>query len=111
MSVGANPEEALKGLALGGGAVFQEILKLHVDNLTESGLDKKSYSLARIAALIALGAEEASFVTNINTAMEWGVTADEIIGVLIALAPQVGTVRIIAAAPKVAIALGVVTGD
>ena len=111
MSVGANPEEALKGMALGGGAVFQEILKMQVDNLTESGLDKKSYSLARIAALIALGAEEASYVANIEVAMEWGVTADEIIGVLIALAPQVGTVRIIAAAPKVATALGVVTGD
>ena len=111
MSVGANPDEALRGMALGDGAVMAEVLKLHVDNLTESGLDKKSYSLARIAALIALGAEEASFVTNINTAIEWGVTSDEIIGVLIALAPQVGTVRIVAAAPKVATALGVVTGD
>jgi 4-carboxymuconolactone decarboxylase len=108
MSVGASPEEALKGMALGDGAVYEQVMKLHADNLTESALDKKSYALVRIASLIALGAEEASFVTNIGVATEWGVSADDIVGVLIALAPMVGAPRIVAAAPKIATALGVV---
>jgi alkylhydroperoxidase/carboxymuconolactone decarboxylase family protein YurZ len=108
MAVGANPEEVLRGLALGEGAVADQILKLHADNLTESALDKKSYALVRIAALVAIGAEEASFVSNVKVAVDWGVTADDITGVLIALAPMVGAPRIVAAAPKIATALGVV---
>ena len=108
MSVGANPEETLKGMALGDGAVFDQVMKLHADNFTDSALDKKSYALVRIASLIAIGAEEASFVSNIKVAVEWGVTADDIAGVLIALAPMVGAPRIVAAAPKIATALGVV---
>jgi alkylhydroperoxidase/carboxymuconolactone decarboxylase family protein YurZ len=107
MSVGATPEETLRGLTLGDGAVAQEILRLQADNLTESALDKKSFAVARIAALVALGADESSFVMTIGVATEWGVTADDVAGVLIALAPVVGTARIMQAAPKVAAALAV----
>jgi alkylhydroperoxidase/carboxymuconolactone decarboxylase family protein YurZ len=108
MSVGANPEEALKGLALGEGAVIQEILRMQADTLTESKLDKKSFILCRIAALVAIGADEASYVANVEVATEWGVTADDIVGALIAVAPMVGAPRIVTAAPKIAAALGVV---
>jgi 4-carboxymuconolactone decarboxylase len=108
MSVGANPEEALQGIALGDGAVIEEVLKLHADNFADSKLDKKSYGIARIAALIATGAPEGSFVTNIKVAKEWGVTDDDLVGILIALAPMVGTVKIVAAAPAIAVALNAI---
>jgi 4-carboxymuconolactone decarboxylase len=105
MAVGATPEEFLEGLSLGDGNVARLALHMHADNFPASGLDKKSFMLARLAALVTLGADEFSFVSNVNTAIEWGVTPDEIAGVLIAVMPMIGTARIVQAAPRIAAAL------
>jgi alkylhydroperoxidase/carboxymuconolactone decarboxylase family protein YurZ len=108
---GATPEETLRGLALGQGAVADQVLSMQVDALTKSGLDKKSFVMARLGALVAQGAGQLSYMQTLEVAEEWGVTRDEIVGALIALAPTVGSARILAAAPLVAAALGVVESD
>jgi len=95
-SVAQHDAEALEGL-----------LFARVDNQEASGLDAKSYALVNIAALIAADASPASYVWQIGLALEAGVTADEILGVLIALNPTVGNVRVVAAAAEIAFALGV----
>jgi alkylhydroperoxidase/carboxymuconolactone decarboxylase family protein YurZ len=62
--------------------------------------------LVKIAALIALDAPSASYIGQVEFAREAGVDADEILHVLVAVAPQVGLPRAIAAAPELMLALG-----
>lgn len=60
----------------------------------------------KIAALIALDAPPASYGWQIASAVEVGVSPEDLLGVLRAIAPQVGGPRVVAAAPEVMLALG-----
>jgi alkylhydroperoxidase/carboxymuconolactone decarboxylase family protein YurZ len=71
-----------------------------------SGLDDRTYSLVKVAALIALDAPPASYVWQVGNAVAAGCTPAELLGVLIAIAPQVGGPRTVAAAPELMVALG-----
>ncbi|MGH3330401.1 MAG: carboxymuconolactone decarboxylase family protein [Nocardioidaceae bacterium] len=71
-----------------------------------SGLDPHSFAVAKIAALVALDAPPASYLWQVASAVAEGVTPEEILGVLRAVAPQVGLPRVVAAAPQVMLALG-----
>ena len=62
--------------------------------------------LARLAALIAVDAPPASYLANAEVARGRGVTADDIQGVMIAVAPVVGTPRVVAAGGNILRALG-----
>jgi hypothetical protein len=62
--------------------------------------------LARIAALAAVDAPPASYLLNAGTAMDVGITLEDVQGILIAVAPIVGTPRIVAAAGNLGRALG-----
>jgi alkylhydroperoxidase/carboxymuconolactone decarboxylase family protein YurZ len=74
--------------------------------LEHSTLDPPTLMLTRIAALVAIDAPPASYLLNAGVANEVGVTAEQIQQVFIAVAPVVGTARIVAAAGNVARALG-----
>jgi alkylhydroperoxidase/carboxymuconolactone decarboxylase family protein YurZ len=69
--------------------------------------------LARLAALIAVDAPPASYLANASAAERAGLTAEDIEGVLIAVAPVVGTPRVISAAGHILRALGfaIAVGD
>ncbi len=103
-------EEVLKGLSRSDRDVVESLFAIQLENLERSGLDPKTYSLVRIAALVAIDAPPASFVWNIQTALQMGVKPDDITGVLIALAPTIGLAKIVAAAPEIAFALGIEVG-
>ena len=77
---------------------------------TTSGLDERSHALAKLAATIATDAPAAVFVWQVNAAQKAGVTVEELIGVLAAISPLVGTSRTVAAAGHLAFALGLDTG-
>jgi 4-carboxymuconolactone decarboxylase len=94
------------GLATGDLDVLEEGLKLREMWQQRSGLDARSFAMCKIAALIALDAPPASYVFQVATALDAGVTPDEILGVLRAIAPQVGGPRVVAAAPEIMLALG-----
>jgi 4-carboxymuconolactone decarboxylase len=51
----------------------------------------------RIAALAATGASPAAWVTNLGAAADSGVTKEDIQGVLVAVAPVIGTARTVSA--------------
>jgi len=72
---------------------------------TES-LDPKTMALARLAALVAVGAAVQSFGEHADAAVSAGASADEIVDVLVGVCPVVGKPRVVAAAPKLALALG-----
>jgi 4-carboxymuconolactone decarboxylase len=82
------------------------LLQMQFQNLEASGLDPRTYFLVKIAALVALDAAPASFVWNVAMAREAGVSDDEVLGVLLALAPTVGLAKIVSTAPEVGLALG-----
>jgi alkylhydroperoxidase/carboxymuconolactone decarboxylase family protein YurZ len=98
--------EALAGLALGDPDLLAEGLELRAGWRERSGLTTRTYALVKIAALIALDAPPASYLWQIATAIEEGVSPADILGVLVAIAPQVGGPKIVAAAPEIMIALG-----
>src|SRR5262245_44430660 len=59
-------------------------------SLEASTLDAKTFMLVRIAALVAVNAPPASYLLNLGAASEVGVGADDVRGVLLAIAPVVG---------------------
>mgnify|MGYP000262079078 CR=1 FL=1 len=75
-------------------------------SLERSTLNPRELMLARIAALAAVDAPAGSYLLNAGTAMDVGITLEDVQGVLIAVAPIVGTPRIVAAAGNLASALG-----
>ena len=85
---------------------LEEGLKMREAWQERSGLDPRSFAMCKIAALVALDAPPASYVFQVATALDAGVTPDEILGVLRAIAPQVGGPRVVAAAPEIMLALG-----
>jgi alkylhydroperoxidase/carboxymuconolactone decarboxylase family protein YurZ len=98
--------DALAGLALGDLEVLGEALEMREVLQERSGLDPRSFALVKIAALIALDAPPASYMWQVSNALDAGATPGEILGVLRAVAPQVGGPRAVAAAPEIMIALG-----
>jgi alkylhydroperoxidase/carboxymuconolactone decarboxylase family protein YurZ len=76
-------------------------------SLERSSLDPRTLMLARIAALVAVDAPPLSYLMNLGLAGDLGVTAQDVEGVLAAVAPIVGTTRVVAAASKIARALGI----
>lgn len=72
-----------------------------------SGLAPQTFAAARLAAVIAVGGPEASLRWQVERALDALLTPDEIVGVLTAIAPQVGYPSIVAAAPAIAAALGI----
>ena len=53
--------------------------------------------LVRIAALVAVDAPPASYLLNLGAASELGIDAEQVRGVLAAIAPIVGTARVASA--------------
>ena len=106
IDVGDATREALAALALSDQELLLEGLEARTDWQERSGLDPRAFSLVKIAALIALDAPPASYLWQVANALGSGCTPEELLGVLKAIAPQVGGPRVVAAAPELMIALG-----
>jgi alkylhydroperoxidase/carboxymuconolactone decarboxylase family protein YurZ len=106
VEVGDATREALSGFALSDPELLLEGLELRTDWQERSGLDPRAFSLVKIAALIALDAPPSSYLWQVANALGSGCTPEDLLGVLKAVAPQVGGPRVVAAAPELMIALG-----
>jgi alkylhydroperoxidase/carboxymuconolactone decarboxylase family protein YurZ len=106
IEVDAATEEHLAKLAMSDPEMLLAGLEARADWQATSGLDSRCYSLVKIAALIALDAPPASYLWQVANAVASGCTPSEILGTLIAVAPQVGGPRTVAAAPEIMVALG-----
>lgn len=105
-AVAPDTHRAFAGISAGDGEVLEKLLELREAQLEPTGLDARTFSLVQIAALIALDAPPASYAWQIANAVEAGATAEDILGVLRAVALQVGGPRVVAAAPEIMLALG-----
>jgi 4-carboxymuconolactone decarboxylase len=77
-----------------------------VSRVGSGALDQKSLALVRLAALVAVGGAGASYGAQADAAVGAGATAAEIVDVLVGVIPVVGLPLAVAAAPKLALALG-----
>jgi alkylhydroperoxidase/carboxymuconolactone decarboxylase family protein YurZ len=66
-------------------------------SLERSTLDPQTLMQVRLAALVAVEAPPMSYLANLAIASDVGVTIDQVQGVLTAIAPIVGTTRVVAA--------------
>lgn len=107
MSPSEETSSLLLGIAQHNPEVLEGMLKARVENLEACGLDAKTYSLVNVAALIALDGPPASYIWQVSLALEAGVSPEEILGLLVALNPVVGNARVVAAAPELALGLGI----
>jgi 4-carboxymuconolactone decarboxylase len=102
----ANQEERLRRLALHDDHLIRSMLAIDPGHVRASGLDSKSCALVRLGALVALDAACVSYLWAVQSALAAGATTDEVVGVLMAVAPVTGVARVVAAAREVALALG-----
>jgi alkylhydroperoxidase/carboxymuconolactone decarboxylase family protein YurZ len=100
------PEDQLAALAGGDRPVLQAVAAMNLDTLALSSLDPETYMLVRLAALVAVDGPPASYLVNLGLAADVGITAEQVQGVLTAIAPIVGSPRIVAAAGNAVRALG-----
>jgi 4-carboxymuconolactone decarboxylase len=103
--------DALAGLTVGDLEVLEDLLEIREAEQQKTGLDARTFALVKIAALIALDAPPASYLWQIANALDAGATPRDLVGVLRAVAPQVGGPRVVAAAPEIMVALGLELPD
>jgi alkylhydroperoxidase/carboxymuconolactone decarboxylase family protein YurZ len=86
--------------------VLDLIKAMTKDSIEASSLDARELMLARIAALVAVDAPPASYLLNLGVASEIGLEAEDVRGILAAVAPIVGTPRVASATGNIYRALG-----
>ena len=86
--------------------VLDLLATMTADSLEATTLDPEQLMLVRIAALVAVDAPPASYLMNLSAAGDIGVDEEQVRGVLMAVAPIVGTARVASAMGKIVRALG-----
>jgi 4-carboxymuconolactone decarboxylase len=96
----------LKEIAEGNLTALEFLAAVNVASVEASGLDPETLMLVRIAALAAMDAPQASWSVNLEVAAETDLSIEQVRGVLVAVAPLIGTPRVISAAGKIQEAFG-----
>jgi hypothetical protein len=86
--------------------VASTLVAMTAASLERSDLADREIMLARIAALAAVGAPALSYAFNAGAAAESGLTLEDAQGILVAVAPIIGTARTVAAAAAITDGLG-----
>ena len=96
--------ERLRRLTINDSRAGGEALSFSTDDSLT--LDPKAVALVRLAAIVAVHGAVASLGAQSDTALAAGASTSEIVDVLVAVAPVVGLPCTVAAAPRLALALG-----
>ena len=86
--------------------VLETVEAMTAASLQRCDLAPDALLLVRIAALAAVDARPVSYLAHIGPAAEVGVTLEDVQNVLVAVAPIVGTPRVMSAAVNITEALG-----
>jgi 4-carboxymuconolactone decarboxylase len=86
--------------------VLDLLAGMNAASLEVSTLDSESLMLVRIAALVAVDAPPASYLLNLGAAADLNIGVEQLRGVLAAVAPIVGSPRVVAATGNIIRALG-----
>lgn len=104
---------ALRRLALNDESFLADVLAQYSviagrrpGGLSASALGNKTRRLVDVAAIIAVGSGRSGIDAAVNAAFAAGASSEEIVDVLLSIAPSVGSARVVSAAPYVASAIG-----
>lgn len=97
----------LRGLASGDPASVGGLVGLDADAGDMTDLGPRVSALIGLAVLVALNGPEAGIRAQVGAAVEAGADVEDIVGVLVAVAPHAGASRVVGAAPQIMRALGV----
>lgn len=86
--------------------VLDTIGDITAASIQHNSVSPREFMLARLAALIAVDAPPVSYLANAPASEEAGLTVEDIQGVMIAVAPVVGTPRVVSASGQILRALG-----
>jgi alkylhydroperoxidase/carboxymuconolactone decarboxylase family protein YurZ len=89
----AQHERFLRRLAMNDVGALTAVMCPSADDREPSALDAKRRALVRLAGLVALDCEAATYQWGVGAAFAAGSSADEVVDVLVAVAPVVGAVR------------------
>jgi len=101
----SSAEDSLRWLATGGLDRSVAALPSDIDAAVLS-LDARTTALVRLAVMVALGACAASYRTVVESAIEAGADADQVIATVLVVASEAGVARVVSAAPSVGLGLG-----
>ena len=87
--------------------VLDTLTDMTAASVEHNSLSPRDFMLARLAALIAVDAPPISYFVNASAIQESGLTAEDIQGVMIAIAPVVGAPRVMSAGGHILRALGI----
>jgi 4-carboxymuconolactone decarboxylase len=98
-------QEAFRRLAIGDPALLAAMTEPAGD-LGQFRLAEQTEALIRVAALVPIEAPQSSYQTAVGAAMRAGVTLEDLLATLVTVAGSVGSPRVVAAAPRIALAAG-----
>lgn len=87
--------------------VLDTLAAMTIDSIEHCSMDEKTLITTRIAALVAMDAPAISYMAHISPAVKADFTVEQLQDVLVAIAPVVGTARVMSAAGHIAQAFGV----
>ncbi|WP_416979036.1 carboxymuconolactone decarboxylase [Streptomyces sp. T028] len=87
--------------------VLDTLAAMTIDSVERCHMDDRTLILTRIAALVAVDAPAVSYLAHIDPAIKAELTVEELQDVLVAIAPVVGSARVMSAAGHIARAFGV----
>ena len=87
--------------------VLDTLVDMTAASVDHNSLSPREYMLARVAAMVAVDAPPISWFAAAAAIQESGLTAEDIQGIMIAVAPVVGAPRVMSAGGHVLRALGI----
>jgi alkylhydroperoxidase/carboxymuconolactone decarboxylase family protein YurZ len=102
----ATAEQKLRGVAEGDVSGIAVLERMHEGVFEASRLDSETFQLVQIAALAAVDGPPVSWLLHLAAAGETDVDLDKVLGTLTAIAPIVGTPRVVAAGGNILRAVG-----
>ncbi|MGB0095558.1 MAG: hypothetical protein WBP81_23850 [Solirubrobacteraceae bacterium] len=98
--------QTLRRLALNDDQLVASLLAQSHPEIAGCCRDAQTLALLRLAALIASTGTPGSYQSVVDSALAAGAPVADLVGVLIAVAPTIGSARLVAAAPLLARAVG-----
>ncbi|WP_405588062.1 carboxymuconolactone decarboxylase [Streptomyces sp. NBC_01092] len=87
--------------------VLDTIAAMTIDSLERCHMDDRTLILTRLAALVAMDAPAISYLAHMSPAIKADFTVEQLQDLLVAIAPVVGTARVMSAAGHITEAFGV----
>jgi alkylhydroperoxidase/carboxymuconolactone decarboxylase family protein YurZ len=99
-------EEAFRRLTIGDLEFAAAIADRKGREISGTRLDSRTEALLRLGALVALDAPASSYRAVVAAALRAGARLEDLFAVLTAVAGEVGSAKVVAAAPSIALAAG-----